>query len=158
MPPEPGGLQEAIQNARRRLSDAMHAMHADQRILIDSERAHELSEAWDAFEAVLTDRPLMPPEPMSSTERDTVASLRMSINWQNAVITARDTKIASLQAQLAAQCAVVKAARKVRAEGHRDACKRTSGRCKCGYLDLAQALFRLDAAAAADVPRETTGQ
>jgi hypothetical protein len=42
-----------VLEARRRLTDAMHAMHADQRILVDVERARELDVAWDAYDAAV---------------------------------------------------------------------------------------------------------
>lgn len=39
--------------ARRRLTDAMHAMHADQRIVVSEERARELEAAWAAYDAAI---------------------------------------------------------------------------------------------------------
>jgi hypothetical protein len=39
--------------ARRRLTDAMHAMHVDQRIRVDMEAARELEAAWDAYDAAV---------------------------------------------------------------------------------------------------------
>ena len=41
--------------ARRRLTDAMHAMHVDQRIRVDLAAARELDAAWDAYDAAVLD-------------------------------------------------------------------------------------------------------
>lgn len=43
----------AVLVARRRLTDAMHAMHIDQRIIVDEERAKELDAAWNAYDAAI---------------------------------------------------------------------------------------------------------
>jgi hypothetical protein len=42
-----------VLEARRRLTDAMHAMHVDQRIRIDTDLAQRLEAAWNAYDAAL---------------------------------------------------------------------------------------------------------
>ena len=42
-------------SARRALVDALHAMHADQRIRVDLALAHNLDVAWNNYDAALSD-------------------------------------------------------------------------------------------------------
>jgi hypothetical protein len=42
-----------VLKARRALTDAIHNMHADQRVRISLELAQQLDKAWDAYDAAL---------------------------------------------------------------------------------------------------------
>jgi hypothetical protein len=44
---------EAVVAARRRVADAIHAMHVDQDIRIDERLARELDAAWEDYDAAI---------------------------------------------------------------------------------------------------------
>ena len=44
------GEQSDLIDARQRLVNAIHAMHVDQRIIVDSALANELEMAWDNYD------------------------------------------------------------------------------------------------------------
>ena len=45
-----------VKTARRRICDAIHAMHADQQIIIAEHLAVELEGAWDAYDELIEAR------------------------------------------------------------------------------------------------------
>lgn len=49
---------EEVIAKRRRVVQALHAMHVDVRIRVDTDLARELDAAWDAYDAAVEDRAL----------------------------------------------------------------------------------------------------
>lgn len=47
------GPSDRVLDARKRLTAAMHAMHADPRILVDPDLARELAAAWEDYDAAV---------------------------------------------------------------------------------------------------------
>lgn len=45
---------EQVRAARRRLTDAMHAMHSNTMIRVDERLARQLDEAWETYDKTLT--------------------------------------------------------------------------------------------------------